>query len=202
MSKYLWLLDNGHGGMVNGVYQTEGRRSPLWQDKNQLFEGEFNRAIVSRLAELCALNHIRYTLITPEDDNISLRERVRRANAWCNIEPDCILISVHANAGGGSGFEIFTSPGETKSDGIADIFFKHFAAAFPDDRMRIDVSDGDNDKESAFTILTDTAMPAILPESFFYDNERECKEYLLKPEGRDRIAKAYFNAIIEIEEGT
>ena len=48
-SKYLWILDNGHGGMIDGVYQTPGKRSPVWPDGTQLFEGEFNRAIVDRL---------------------------------------------------------------------------------------------------------------------------------------------------------
>jgi hypothetical protein len=48
-SNYLWILDNGHGGMIDGVYQTPGKRSPVWPDGTQLFEGEFNRAIVKRL---------------------------------------------------------------------------------------------------------------------------------------------------------
>ena len=41
-SNYLWILDNGHGGMIDGVYQTPGKRSPVWPDGTQLFEGEFN----------------------------------------------------------------------------------------------------------------------------------------------------------------
>ena len=45
-SKYIWILDNGHGGIINGVYQTAGKRSPIWADGTQLFEGEFNRAIM------------------------------------------------------------------------------------------------------------------------------------------------------------
>lgn len=199
MSKYLWLLDNGHGGIINGIYQTKGKRSPLWNDGRQLFEGELNRAVVARLAELCAAEGIRYAMIVPECADVPLRERVNRANAWHAIERRCILISAHSNAGGGRGFEIYTSPGETKSDRVADIVMHHFSEEFPTERMRVDVSDGDVDKESAFTILTDTSMPAVLPESFFYDNERECKKYLIDPAGRDRIAKAYFKAILDIE---
>ena len=52
-SNYLWILDNGHGGIIDGVYQTPGKRSPLWPDGTQLFEGEFNRAIVNRLVTMC-----------------------------------------------------------------------------------------------------------------------------------------------------
>ena len=57
-SKYLWIFDNGHGGVVDGVYQTPGKRSPVWPDGQQLFEGEFNRAIVDRLVKMCAANNI------------------------------------------------------------------------------------------------------------------------------------------------
>lgn len=49
MSKYLWLLDPGHGGVIDGEYQTPGKRSPLLEDNKQLYEGEFNRAIVQRI---------------------------------------------------------------------------------------------------------------------------------------------------------
>ena len=45
------LLDNGHGGIINGTYQTPGKRSPIWNDGSQLFEGEFNRAIVNGIIE-------------------------------------------------------------------------------------------------------------------------------------------------------
>jgi hypothetical protein len=48
-SNYLWIFDNGHGGIIDGVYQTAGKRSPLWPDGEILYEGEFNRSIVNRL---------------------------------------------------------------------------------------------------------------------------------------------------------
>ncbi len=53
MSNYLWIFDNGHGGIIDGVYQTAGKRSPLWPDGEILYEGEFNRGIVNRLMKLC-----------------------------------------------------------------------------------------------------------------------------------------------------
>ena len=52
-SKYIWLFDNGHGGIIDGVYQTAGKRSPYWPDGEILYEGEFNRGIVNRLMKLC-----------------------------------------------------------------------------------------------------------------------------------------------------
>jgi N-acetylmuramoyl-L-alanine amidase len=52
-SNYLWLFDNGHGGVIDGKYQTAGKRSPVWEDGSQLLEGVFNRAIVKRLMKSC-----------------------------------------------------------------------------------------------------------------------------------------------------
>ena len=203
MGDYLWLLDNGHGGIIDGEYQTKGKRSPLWSDNRQLFEGEFNRAIVARLIELMTPAGIHYVNLSPEHEDVPLKERARRANeiySKQNIDVrECILLSIHSNAGGGSGYEVYTSKGETRSDLVATIFFNKFAQAFPLSRMRTCMVDGDVDKEANYTVLTDTHMPAILTESFFYDNEEECKNFLMTKKGRDRIASAHFDAIMDIE---
>lgn len=197
--KYLWLFDNGHGGIIDGVYQTGGKRSPVWDDGSILYEGEFNRSIVNRLIELLTKDRINYVNITPEMEDISLNQRVQRANGY-HQQSDCIFLSIHANAGGGSGYEVFTSRGQTASDSIADIFFANYKEEFPDINMRKDMSDMDFDKEANFYVLTKTRMPAILTENFFMDNEDECRQYLMSKAGRDRIANAHYAAIKQIEE--
>ena len=197
-SKYLWLLDNGHGGVIDGLYQTAGKRSPKWSDGRILYEGEFNRSIINRLIEKLTVERIDYVNIAPEYEDISLNERVRRANVF-HEQSDCIFLSVHSNAGGGRGYEIYTSKGHTKSDDVATLFFNQFKKEFPEAKMRKDTSDGDIDKEANFYVLEHTKMPAVLSENFFMDNENECKTYLMTSEGRDRIAKAHYDAIKEIE---
>ena len=197
-SKYLWLLDNGHGGVIDGLYQTEGKRSPSWDDGSILYEGEFNRAIVNRLIEMLTAERINYVNIVPELEDISLNERVKRANSY-HSQSSCIYVSIHANAGGGKGYEVYTSPGKTYSDKVATVLYEEFTSEFPDTKMRSDVSDGDVDKEANFYVLKNTKMPAALTENFFMDNEAECRQYLMSHEGRDRIAKAHFAAIKRIE---
>jgi N-acetylmuramoyl-L-alanine amidase len=198
-SKYLWLFDNGHGGIIDGVYQTQGKRSPVWPDGTQLFEGEFNRAIVKRLMTSCDLEGIDYVNLVPEELDISRPERIRRANEVYQRNKKCIYLSIHANAGGGRGWEVYTSLGETKSDMIATVFFEMIKKEFGQITMRSDFSDGDPDKEKPqFDVLVHTLMPAILTENFFMDNFDECKNFLMSESGRDSIANAHFKAMKKI----
>jgi len=197
-TRITWLLDNGHGGIIDGVYQTEGKRSPVWPDGSRLFEGEFNRAIVARLMAHMSKAGYNYVNLVPEHTDVSLGSRVQRANSLHGAKT-CIYLSIHSNMGGGSGFEIYTSKGDTLSDRIAPVFFEAFKQEFPNAPMRSDMTDGDVDKEADFYVLKNTYMPAILTESFFYDNHDECM-LLMSDAGRDRIAKAHFMAIKHIEE--
>ena len=205
-SKYLWILDNGHGGMINGVYQTPGKRSPIWPDGTQLFEGEFNRAIVNRLMKKCEDNGIDAINLVDTPKDVSLTERVNTANRLAkSSEKPCIYVSIHADAfsdESANGWSVYTSPGTTKSDGIATILFEKAAREFKGEYMRSDkYSDGDVDKEAKFKVLMDTSMPAILSENFFMTNYDNCHKYLLSEEGRDRIAKIHFQMIQQVENG-
>lgn len=195
-SKYIWLFDNGHGGIIDGVPQTPGKRSPIWPDGTQLIEGEFNRDIVNRLITLCDRQKIECINLVPEETDVPRSERINRANDIYKSNKKCIYLSIHANAGGGRGWEVYTSFGETKSDRIATVFFDQVKKEFGQITMRCDYSDGDPDKEKPqFDVLLYTHMPAILTENFFMDNYQECKDFLMSALGRDRIARAHFNAI-------
>jgi len=205
-SKYIWILDNGHGGIINDVYQTMGKRSPVWEDGTQLFEGEFNRSIINRLVKLCNKNNIDCINLVDTQEDISLRARTDMANDISRKEYDkggksCIYVSVHANGfsvESAHGWGVYTSVGETKSDKIAQILHEKAKAEFPTHKMRKDTRDGDADKEANFWVLRKTVMPAILSENFFMTNREESK-LLLSEEGRDRIAKIHFEMIQEIE---
>ena len=193
----LVLLDNGHGGLINGNYQTPGKRSPIWNDGSQLFEGEFNRAIVARIIESLTRLKIPYVNIAPETRDVRLVTRIMRANRA--HQSNCFYLSVHSNAGGGRGFEVYTSKGRSRSDKIATIFGEEFKNTFPNKRLRADYSDGDLDKEAGFAVLKRTKMPAILTENFFMDNEDECKNILMTKIGRDQIADFHVNAIVRAQ---
>ncbi|MCK9446930.1 N-acetylmuramoyl-L-alanine amidase [bacterium] len=198
MSKYTWLFDNGHGGLVNGIYVTPGKRSPIWSDGRQLFEGVTNRLIIKRIMELCDSANIKYINIVPENNDISLETRVKRANAIAKNTP-CIYVSVHCNAGGGTGWEVYTTPGETKSDAIATEFFISAKRFLPNFKMRTDYSDQDPDKENLFYVIAKTSCPAILTENLFMDTLNPDCEFLMSSCGIETIAQLHFEAIKNIE---
>lgn len=189
--KPIVLLDNGHGK------ETAGKRSPVWSDGSQLFEWEFNRDIVRRITEKLEADGIPYRVLVPEETDISLTERARRANEIAKENNGkAYVLSIHANAGGGTGWEVYTSPRQTPSDAIATVFFEEAGREFVPDgwRMRSDYSDGDPDKEAIFAILTKTTCPAILTENFFMDTEKDCR-FIMSEDGRERIANMHIAAI-------
>jgi N-acetylmuramoyl-L-alanine amidase len=186
----LIILDNGHG--VN----TPGKRSPVWKDGSQLLEYEFNRDVVSRIVRQLRAEEIPYEILVSELNDIPLPERCKRVNDLAR-KYESVLISVHANAGGGTGWECYTSRGATKADAYATILFNEATRFFPNWKMRADYSDGDPDKESQFYILAHTVCPAVLTENFFMDNELDCK-YIMSEDGRQRIADMHVEAIKKI----
>lgn len=182
------LIDAGHG------IDTPGKRSP----DGSFLEYLWNRQVADLVLSRLRASGLDADLVVTETNDITLRTRAMRVNRICDRlgASNVLLVSVHANAAGNgkswmyaTGWECHTSPGKTKSDALAECFYKSFAAAFPEKRMRRDLSDGDSDKESNFYILTKTRCPAVLLENFFYDNREECA-WLLLPGTKDRVADA------------
>ncbi len=178
------LLDNGHG------IDTPGKRSPIWPDGSILLEYEFNRDIVRIIHNKLDFFGIPSARLVTEKMDVPLSVRCDRANRYENA----FLISVHANAGGGSGFEFYTSPGKTRADILATYMYEESKKEFPGLRSRTDYSDGDPDKEANFYILTHTRCPAVLTENLFMDNERECR-MLMDSRVRTMIADFHVRAI-------
>ena len=182
------LIDAGHG------IDTPGKRSP----DGSFLEYLFNRQVADLVLSRLTAEGIDAALVVTETNDITLRTRAMRVNRVCDRigAKNVLLVSIHANAAGdgkrwmtATGWECHTSPGKTKSDALAECFYTSFSQAFPEKRMRMDLSDGDSDKESNFYILTKSRCPAVLLENFFYDNRTECA-WLLQESTRERIADA------------
>ena len=203
MSKFIWILDPGHGGLdpETNEYVTPGKRSPIWKNGTQYFEGVGNRDIVKRILKKCREENIIAIDVANSWEDIPLSTRVNRANAIYKYHKNCIYVSVHSNGFSkeqAHGFSVYTSRGQTKSDAYADILLSHMEFEFPNHKLRKDMSDTDRDKEAGFYVLRKTIMPAILSENFFMTNREECR-LLLTEEFRDRIANCHFKMIKKIE---
>lgn len=190
------LIDNGHG------IDTAGKRSP----DGSLREYKYAREIAERIVSELKKRGFDAERIVTEENDISLSERCRRVNSICDRvgTKNVILVSIHCNASGtgkGTGWEIHTSPGKTKADDLAQVFWDMANRMFGGTwKIRGDWSDGDGDWENNFYILKKTSCPAVLTENFFMDNETDCK-FLLSPEGKAQIIQLHVDSILKyIEE--
>lgn len=197
-SNYLWLIDAGHGGMDKGKYTTAPAKMFTFPDGLTIYEGVTNRHTANAVAYKLLNLGIDYAFIHDEVEDTSLYLRSARADNWYAKDKRAVFVSIHSNSGGGSGFEIFTSKGQTKSDKIANIFCETYQKVYYDIKFRMDQADGDADKEADFYVLRKTDCPAILLENFFFDNRAEA-EMLLSDEGINELADTIVQAIVNCE---
>ena len=183
------FIDNGHGLM------TAGKRSPDGQFREPFYNREIARRVVSDLRD----RGLDAELLVPEDDDISLAERVRRVNAACFLlgKQNVILVSIHVNAAGNgskwlnaTGWSVFTCSGQTESDRLAECLCEAAIKNFPGRRIRTDFSDGDSDWEEQFYILRKSWCPAVLTENFFMDNHSDL-EYLQSRAGKQAVVDTH-----------
>lgn len=173
------VLDFGHGGIdSNGKYTTAPGKMFKFPDGEVAYEGVLNRQI-GGLVYTHLRNHrdLNVVCTVKEDDprDLSLSYRVRVANQFPTKET--LFVSIHCNAGGGkgTGFEIFTSKGKTKSDELAEKIADSVEDLYEEVglNLRYDFSDGDKDKEVDFYVLRKTKGVAVLLECGFFDNPKD-----------------------------
>lgn len=154
MKKPKIMIDAGHGGEDSGAVGPNGLR-----------EKEVVLAVAMLLgAQLVGDCEVAYT--RRDDQFVELHRRAAVANDW---QADAFL-SIHCNsgpAGQGTGFEVFTSIGDTPSDKFATDLFQSFGDEFPEKARRVDMRDGDPDKEAGFAVIRLTRMRAALMELEF-----------------------------------
>ena len=200
-SNYLWLLDAGHGGVLNGIYTTAPAKMWRFNDGYTICEGVINRYITRKVYNQLNELGIDWMPVYDEHEDTRLEERVKIADRIYETDKRAIYLSIHSNANngkGGSGFEIFTSPGQTKSDKVANVFCETYQKFFPQFKFRRDFADGDADKEADFFVLRKTDCPALLVENLFLDNRPEA-EFLHSPEGQQKIANCIVSSIQNVE---
>ena len=184
---------------------TPGKRSPHGKFREYAYSRKVCREVAKRLREAgvdCVIDYL--------DDDMpgltssqELIKRVQIVNEMAK-KSNCLYISIHVNASAkngwdkATGFAIYTSPGETKSDILAtDIFDEATKVLKPiGKKFRKDMSDGDPDFEENFYVLRKTICPAVLTENFF-QNSKEDVEWLESEEGFKTVVTYHVNGILK-----
>lgn len=184
------ILDNGHGS------NTPGKCSPDGKLKEYSYAREVVRGIHQALSEEGIDSHI----LTPEQTDISLKERVTRANKiYKDNNKQAILISVHCNAAGSDGkwhsakgWSVYVAQNASKnSKKLANCIAEE--AADSGLKMRYYLPDQSYWVQS-LAICRDTNCPAVLTENLFQDNKEDV-EFLLSEEGKQKIIDLHVKGI-------
>lgn len=205
MSKYYYILDPGHGGLIDGVYQTKGKRSPVWEDGSIYYEGVGNRQIAKKVGDQLKKLGIdfAYTVDPSNGKDVSLGTRTNFINKL--PAKNKIAISIHSNgvedqAAYGWQVHIYEEPTTKKyserSLAIAELFRDTFKAEFKDIKLR----GKEGIVKNNLHMTRETTCPTILLENFFHTNKKECKEILMTEEGQNRIVKCIVQAICKLEQ--
>ena len=198
MNKIKIILGTAH------LSSTPGKRSPDGKFREYAYSRKVCREVAKRLREAgvdCVIDYI-------DDDMPGLNssqelvKRVQIVNAIAK-KIDCLYVSIHVNASAkngwdkATGFAVYTSPGETKSDILAtDIFDEATKLLKPIGKsLRKDMSDSDPDFEENFYVLRKTLCPAVLTENFF-QNTKSDVEWLESEEGFKAVVTYHVNGIL------
>lgn len=175
MKKLVIILDCAHGADVKGKCSPDGTHR----------EYKWSRLICGKLRDKLESLGYRVEYTNKTENEIGLSQRKNIANN-IRIDSDQVkfLISLHNNAAGNgsnwtnaTGFEIFTSKGQTLSDKFAQVIMSNLQKDFPESngfKHRVDLTDGDLDKEENFTVLMGNYY-GILLEWLFQDNKEDVK---------------------------
>ena len=175
MSKTL-VLDPGHGDSDPGAVG------------NGLREKDLTLDICKRVKKHLESNYtgIKIHMTRTTDKYLSLSQRAQFANS----KKADLFVSVHINAGGGTGYEDFIYNKLSNSSITAkmrDTFHKEVVKEQSFWRNR-------GKKKANFAVLRETKMAAILTENGFIDNKNDADK-LKKASYLDKIAKGHAEGI-------
>jgi len=172
------FIDPGHGGNDPGAVA------------NGLKEKDLTLKIAKKIRDkLQQYQNVQVKLSREGDQTLSLKQRTDMANAW---KAD-YLISIHINAGGGTGFESYIYNGSYSGKAETD----RKRGIIHDEIMKQIAGVRDRGKKQAnFHMVRESKMAAMLTENLFIDNANDAK--LLKQDTfLDKIAHGHVQGIVK-----
>lgn len=176
MSKLLKLyLDLGHGGIDSGA------------KGNGLLEKDLTLKIGLKIRELLKDYNVNLRLSRTTDKYLTLKQRTDDSNKWGAD----YLISVHVNAGGGTGYEDFIFNGKLNSNTVKFRNDVHgeIIKSLGNVRNR-------GKKKANFHMLREANASCMLTENMFIDNKNDAS--LLKQQTFiNKIAQGHVKGIVK-----
>lgn len=150
--KKIWL-DAGHGGTDSGAIA------------NDLKEKDITLQLVLHTQAYLEQNYsnVEVHLTRLTDVFVSLSERASRANSWGAD----VFVSMHINAGGGTGFETYTHP--TRDREQSPILQQALHTEILTTMRKFGTITDRGLKSANYAVLRETTMSAVLTENLFID---------------------------------
>lgn len=183
------LIDNGHG------LDTAGKRSP----DGRLLEYAYAREIARRLETELKAHGIDAVRITPEEYDVPLSERCRRANKYGS--KGVLLVSIHCNAAGADGKWHNAHGWAAYVSNNASVNSKTLASCLIQAAKEQGLSVREYSHQVPYwtqnlAICRDTRCPAVLTENLFQDNRSDVN-YLLSEDGKQAIVNLHVEGLIK-----
>lgn len=188
------LIDNGHGE------DTLGKRSP----DGALLEYKWTRELAIMLERELTRRGVDCQRIVPEETDVPLKERCKRANRHCTLmgAKNVLLVSIHVNAAKSDGkwhdacgFSVFVANNASDTSKELAKEFTRIAKyrGLTGNRYIPDCQYWTGN----FAIVRDTKCPAVLTENLFQDNEEDVN-YLMSYVGKRELCQLHADAICSL----
>ncbi|MFJ5771181.1 N-acetylmuramoyl-L-alanine amidase [Psychrobacillus sp. NPDC093180] len=167
------FIDAGHGGTDSGAIG------------NGLLEKNLTLQIATRVKDMLVAeyNNVSILMSRTGDQSLTLAQRTNAANAWGAD----FLLSVHINAGGGTGYEDYIYPGS----GAPTTTYQN---TIHTEIVKLVSYNDRGKKQENFHMLRESNMPALLTENGFIDNANDATK-LKTSSFIESLARGHVNGI-------
>lgn len=170
------FINPGHGGKDPGAVG------------NGLREKDIVLKIAQKMVDQLKNYDVEVKMFRSDDTYYTLEQICNEANRW-NAD---LFVSIHVNAGGGTGFESYIYSGLSNNSTTAkyrQVIHEEIMKKIPNVRDR-------GKKKANFYVLGNTKMPAILTENLFIDNKTDATK--LKSDAfLTDVATGHVNGIVK-----
>ncbi len=172
------FISAGHGGSDPGAVA------------NNTKEKDLNLSIALACRDVLVKHGVLVKMSRTKDENDPLSEEIRECNAY---GPD-LAVSIHNNAGGGDGAEVFHHYGGGKSKTLAENILTEIVKVGQNSRGA-KIRKNANGKDY-YGFIRETSCPAVIVECAFVDNASDLK--ILATEGdRQKVGQAIAKGILK-----